>query len=151
MYNIFINDMGYSEYYKKEELKMNLGKKYKQLFEGKKRSNDSGLLEAWNEPEKSDFSTRNNTGKIDQFIDQKELQKVNNHATRDENNMYEDGEEITVPLKRPINGKREFIATVYKDGGMTSFTFEAEDEEAMEAAGIDTLNDLDQFMQDSMF
>ena len=44
MCNIFINDMGYSEYYKKEETKMNLGKKYKQLFEGKTRSNDSRLL-----------------------------------------------------------------------------------------------------------
>ena len=44
MSNIFINDMGYSEYYKKEETKMNLGKKYKQLFEGKTRSNDSKLL-----------------------------------------------------------------------------------------------------------
>ena len=29
MYNIFINDMGYSEYYKKEEQKMHLAKKYK--------------------------------------------------------------------------------------------------------------------------
>ena len=36
--------MGYSEYYKKEETKMNLGKKYKQLFEGKTRSNDFILL-----------------------------------------------------------------------------------------------------------
>ena len=44
MCNIFINDMGYSEYYKKEETKMNLAKKYKQLFEGKTRSNDSKLL-----------------------------------------------------------------------------------------------------------
>ena len=45
MYNIFINDMGYSEYYKKQEQKMNLGKKYKQLFEGKTRSDDSNLVE----------------------------------------------------------------------------------------------------------
>ena len=44
MYNIFINDMGYSEYYKKEEQKMNLAKKYKQLFEGKIRSNDVTLI-----------------------------------------------------------------------------------------------------------
>ena len=44
MCNIFINDMGYSEYYKKEEQKMNLAKKYKQLFEGKTRSNDSKLV-----------------------------------------------------------------------------------------------------------
>ena len=36
--------MGYSEHYKKEEKKMNLGKKYKQLFEGKIRSDDSSLL-----------------------------------------------------------------------------------------------------------
>ena len=114
---------------------MNLAKKYKQLFEGKTRSNDSRLLKE----------------NIDQWIDWKELQKVNNHATRDENNMYDDGEEITVPLKKPIKGKREFIATVYADDGMTSFTFESEDEEAMESVGIDTLNDLPQFMTDSMF
>jgi len=36
--------MGYNEHYKKEEEKMNLGKKYKQLFEGKVRSNDSTLI-----------------------------------------------------------------------------------------------------------
>tara|TARA_B100001778_G_C18434211_1_gene559275 strand:+ start:425 stop:775 length:351 start_codon:yes stop_codon:yes gene_type:complete len=116
---------------------MNLAKKYKQLFEGNIRSNDSKLIK-----ESVD---------IDQWIDWKEMQKVNNHATRDENNMYEDGEEITVPLKKPIKGKREFIATVYADGGMTSFTFEEEDEEAMESVGIDTLNDLPDFMTDSMF
>ena len=36
--------MGYNEHYKKREEKMNLAKKYKQLFEGKVRSNDSTLL-----------------------------------------------------------------------------------------------------------
>ena len=36
--------MGYSEYYKKEEQKMNLAKRYKQLFEGKTRSNDVKLI-----------------------------------------------------------------------------------------------------------
>ena len=36
--------MGYNEHYKKREEKMNLGKKYKQLFEGKIRSNDALLL-----------------------------------------------------------------------------------------------------------
>ena len=36
--------MGYSEHYKKREKKMNLGQKYKQLFEGKIRSNDFTLL-----------------------------------------------------------------------------------------------------------
>ena len=36
--------MGYSEHYKKEEEKMNLGKKYKQLVEDKTRSNDSTLI-----------------------------------------------------------------------------------------------------------
>ena len=39
--------MGYSEHYKKEETKMNLAKKYKQLFEGKARSNDSKLLKEY--------------------------------------------------------------------------------------------------------
>ena len=36
--------MGYSEHYKKKEEQMNLRKKYKQLFEGKIRSDDSSLL-----------------------------------------------------------------------------------------------------------
>jgi len=36
--------MGYNEHYKKREEKMNLGKKYKQLFEGKIRSDDASLL-----------------------------------------------------------------------------------------------------------
>ena len=116
---------------------MNLGKKYKQLFEGKIRSNDSKLIKE--------------TADIDQWIDWKKMQQINNHATRDENNMYADGEAITVPLKKPINGMREFIATVESDDGFTSFTFESEDEEAMESVGIDTLNDLPQFMTDSMF
>ena len=40
--------MGYSEHYKKEEEKMNLGKKYKQLFEGKARSNDITLIKESN-------------------------------------------------------------------------------------------------------
>ena len=39
--------MGYSEHYKKREEKMNLAKKYKQLFEGKTRSNDSKILKEY--------------------------------------------------------------------------------------------------------
>jgi hypothetical protein len=39
--------MGYNEHYKKKEKQMNLGKKYKQLFEGKVRSNDSKLLKEY--------------------------------------------------------------------------------------------------------
>jgi hypothetical protein len=137
MYNIFINDMGYSEYYKKEETKMNLGKKYKQLFEGKIRSNDARLIK-----ESVD---------INQWIDGKKMQKLNDYDNRNSSYMYEDEEEIIVPLKKPIKGKKEFIATVYKDGGMTSFSFEEEDNDAMEAVGIDVWNDLDGFMMDWMF
>tara|TARA_R110002051_G_scaffold28652_2_gene67765 strand:- start:64 stop:441 length:378 start_codon:yes stop_codon:yes gene_type:complete len=36
--------MGYNEHYKNREEKMKLGEKYKQLFEGKTRSNDTTLL-----------------------------------------------------------------------------------------------------------
>ena len=39
--------MGYNEHYKKREEKMNLAKKYKQLFEGKTRSNDAKLLKEY--------------------------------------------------------------------------------------------------------
>ena len=39
--------MGYNEHYKKQEDKMNLGEKYKQLFEGKTRSNDSKILKEY--------------------------------------------------------------------------------------------------------
>tara|TARA_R100001443_G_scaffold72568_2_gene80687 strand:+ start:125 stop:475 length:351 start_codon:yes stop_codon:yes gene_type:complete len=116
---------------------MNLAKKYKQLFEGKIRSNDSKLIK-----ESVD---------IDDWIDWKKMRKINDVDRRGDYNLYEDGEEITVPLKKPINGKREFIATVSADDGYTSFTFEEEDEEAMESVGIDTLNDLGDFMTDSMF
>ena len=138
MYNIFINDMGYSEYYKKEETKMNLGKKYKQLFEGKGiRSNDSKLIK-----ESVD---------INQWIDGKKMRQINDADNRGSYNKYEDGEEITIPLKKPINGKKELTATVYADDGYTSFTFEEEDNEAMESVGIDVLNDLDDFMMDWMF
>ena len=54
--------MGYSEYYKKEETKMNLGKKYKQLFEGKTRSNDSKLLKEYRSFE-LEFSLNNVSSK----------------------------------------------------------------------------------------
>ena len=116
---------------------MDLRKKYKQLFEGKISSNDSKLLK-----ESAD---------IDQWIDWKKMRKINDVDKRGDFDLYQDEEEIVVPLKKPINGKKEFIATVYADGGMTSFTFEEKDEEAMESVGIDTLNDLGDFMTDSMF
>ena len=61
--------MGYSEYYKKEETKMNLGKKYKQLFEGKTRSNDFILL---NESVDKYFSIING----DKLINSKGLSNV---------------------------------------------------------------------------
>ena len=116
---------------------MNLGKKYKQLFEGKTRSNDAKLIKE--------------SVNIDDWIDWKKMRKINDADDRGSYNKYEDGEEITVPLKKPIQGKKEFTATVYADDGYTSFTFEEEDMDAMEAVGIDTLNDLNDFMADSMF
>ena len=44
----------------------------------------------------------------------------------------------------------EFTATVDADAGFTSFSFETEDQEAMESVGID-IDDLSDFMTDSMF
>ena len=55
-----------------------------------------------------------------------------------------------IPLKKPIQGKKEFTATVDVDAGFTSFSFETEDQEAMESVGID-IDDLSDFMTDSMF
>ena len=237
MCNIFINDMGYSEYYKKEEQKMNLAKKYKQLFEGKIRSNDATLINEnaalkfmddgaplldkdkelkrlgmemspafvspnmvqlrfksgaakrniydikrvllynhlggardidWSEIKlegddvfiifNGSKTTSSSKGTVatseqvdpEQYIDVNKIRQINNVDSRDENNMYEDGEEITVPLKKPIQGKKEFTATVDADAGFTSFSFETEDQEAMESVGID-IDDLSDFMTDSMF
>ena len=82
--------------------------------------------------------------------DKKKLRQINNVDSRGEMNMYEDGEEITIPLKKPIQGKKEFTATVDADAGFTSFSFETEDQEAMESVGID-IDDLSDFMTDSMF
>ena len=86
----------------------------------------------------------------EEYIDVNKMRQINNVDSRGEMNMYEDGEEITVPLKKPIQGKKEFTATVDADAGFTSFSFETEDQEAMESVGID-IDDLSDFMTDSMF
>ena len=114
-----------------------LKEQYARLFKGRVSSNDAKLINEDVDPA--------------EYIDVNKMQQINDVDKRGEINMYEDGEKITVPLKKPIDGKREFIATVYADDGYTSFTFEEEDEKAFESVGIDTLNDLDAFMEESMF
>jgi hypothetical protein len=114
-----------------------LKEQYARLFKGRPSSNDAKLIKEDVDPE--------------EYIDVNKMRQINDVDKRGEINMYEDGEEIKVPLKKPIDGKREFIATVYADDGYTSFTFEEEVEEAFESVGIDTLNDLGDFMEDSMF
>ena len=122
---------------------MNLGKKYKQLFEGKVRSNDAKLLK------------ENAEAEIDALIDWKEVQKANDHANRNEYNMYEDGEEIVIPLRKPWvsaenpEGISELNAEVYKDSGFTSFSLFSSSVAALEAMGID-MDDFADWMQETM-
>ena len=84
------------------------------------------------------------------YIDVDKMQQKNRYYDRNPQNMYKHGEKIIVPLKRPIGGKKELMATVYKDGGFTSFSFEDEDIDKMEEMGLD-YNDLNDFMEESMF
>jgi hypothetical protein len=113
-----------------------LKEQYARLFKGRTSSNDAKLIK-----ENADF---------EQYIDVDKMQQINRYDDRDDQNMYEDGEEIIVPLKRPIGGKKELTATVAKDGGFTSFSFEEADEDAIEAAGLDYY-DLSEFMEEHMF
>ena len=114
-------------------MKKNLLKEqYARLFKGKPMSNDAKLIK-----ENVDF---------ERYIDVDKMRKIN-YAGEE---PYEDGEEIIVPLKRPISGKKELKSTVYKDDGFTSFTFEDEDIDAMNAVGIDE-DDLSEFMEEEMF
>ena len=117
---------------------MNLAKKYKQLFEGKVRSNDLKLL-------KEDASAE-----IDKLIDYKEVQKANDYDGRDESSMYDQGEEIIIPLLTPLSGLKESTAEVYKDTGFTSFSLDSKSLKALEAAGIDK-EDFDEWMTEVMF
>ena len=118
-------------------MKKNLLKEqYARLFKGRVSSNDVKLIK-----ESADF---------EQYIDVDKMRQINRHDDRDSQSMYEDGEEIIVPLKRPIGGKKELKSTVYKDDGFTSFSFEDEDIDVMNAVGIDE-DDLSEFMEENMF
>ena len=118
-------------------MKKNLLKEqYARLFKGKPMSNDTKLIK-----ENTDF---------ERYIDVNKMRQINRYDDRDDQSMYEDGEEIIVPLKRPIGGKKELKSTVYKDTGFTSFTFEDEDIDAMNAVGLDE-DDLSEFMEEEMF
>jgi len=109
---------------------MNLGKKYKQLFEGRISSNDSKLL-------KESYDDDERVLPFDELVDIDGLAKVNDIAGRNEQNMYEDEEEITIPLLTPLGDVEELMATVDKDAGMTSFSLFSSSIEALEAAGYD--------------
>ena len=118
-------------------MKKNLLKEqYARLFKGKPMSNDAKLIK-----ENADF---------ERYIDVDKMRKLNRYDDRDDQSMYEDQEEIIVPLKRPIGGKRELTATVYKDTGFTSFSLEEADEDAMEAVGLD-YDEFSEFMEEEMF
>ena len=74
--------MGYSEHYKKEQKKMNLGKKYKQLFEGKTRSNDATLIKENANPKVQavydsiyNYSDEDSLEILNQYIDDAGLEK----------------------------------------------------------------------------
>jgi hypothetical protein len=118
-------------------MKKNLLKEqYARLFKGRPMSDDAKLINEDVDPGK--------------YIDVNKMQQINRYDDRDDQSMYEDGEEITVPLKMPIGGKKEFIATVYKDDGFTSFSFEEKDEDAMDVVGLDSY-DVGEWMEEHMF
>ena len=100
---------------------MNLGKKYKQLFEGKLRSNDSGLLnEAWIEPEKSDFSTRNKIGKIDPNL---RVKVLNHNETSDD----------AIDFEGTINGKPWTASKEYmRDGAIFTSVYDTPTQDTIE-------------------
>ena len=106
---------------------MNLAKKYKQLFEGKVRSNDNRLLE--------DAYAHERLLPFDKLVDINKLHKVNNVEKRGEINMYADGEEITIPLLTPLGNEKELMATADVDAGFTSFSLFSSSIEALEVAG----------------
>jgi len=125
--------MGYSEYYKKEETKMNLAKKYKQLFEGKTRSNDSKLLK--------------------EFQYEKDWEDVIDMDSFDFETLVaaKDGSEVQIPVyqgevgggfrKDTTVANQEFdeflIATIDKSqGDYWTFEFDKDSAAALEASGV---------------
>ena len=120
-----------------------LKEQYARLYKGRPSSNDAKLLK--------ESKLLNEDVDPGEYIDVDKMRKLNRYDLRDSHDMYDDGEKIIVPLKKPIGGKTEFEAEVYKDTGFTSFSFTDKDMDAFESVGIDTLNELDRFMEDNMF
>ena len=131
--------MGYSEYYKKEEEKMNLAKKYKQLFEGKARSNDSKILKEYRSFELD----------WEDVIDIAQM----NQTFEDYYVTAEDGSEVQIPLeqgeflsgsplrrdtKGPATGNTKFLtATIDKSAGdFYKFEFDKASVDVLEKAGV---------------
>ena len=132
--------MGYSEYYKKEEEKMNLAKKYKQLFEGKARSNDSKILKEYRSFELD----------WEDVIDIAQM----NQTSEDYYVTAEDGSEVQIPLeqgeflsgsplrrdtKGPATGNTKFLtATIDKSAGdFYKFEFDKASVDVLKKAGVD--------------
>ena len=132
--------MGYSEYYKKEEEKMNLAKKYKQLFEGKARSNDSKILKEYRSFELD----------WEDVIDIAQM----NQTFEDYYVTAEDGSEVQIPLeqgeflsgsplrrdtKGPATGNTKFLtATIDKSAGdFYKFEFDKASVDVLKKAGVD--------------
>ena len=129
--------MGYSEYYKKEEKKMNLAKKYKQLFEGKSRSNDSKIIKEMFE------------------LDWEDVIDLDQMGATFEDYYYtaEDGSEVQIPLeqgeflsgsplrrdtKGPATGNTKFLtAKIDKSAGdFYKFEFDKASADVLKKAGV---------------
>jgi hypothetical protein len=102
---------------------MNLQEQYKRLFKSRTSSNDSKLLS-----EAKGF---------EDIVDVQKFIRVNDLKNRDEMEMFEDGEELVIPLKKSINGENEFYADVDVFDGGTSFRLDKDLVDALNNMGVD--------------
>jgi hypothetical protein len=118
---------------------MNLQENYKRLFKGRIRSNDSKLLS-----EAQGFAD---------IVDVQEFIKVNDLNNRDEMQMFDNEEELIIPLKKgmELNGKNEFIADVDVFDGGTSFLLPNDLVDALEELGIDEDDFKEEMEEDYIF
>jgi hypothetical protein len=102
---------------------MNLQEQYKRLFKSRTSSNDSKLLS-----EAKGF---------EDIVDVQKFIRVNDLKNRDEMEMFEDGEELVIPLKKSINGENDLYADVDVFDGGTSFRLDKDLVDALNNMGVD--------------
>jgi hypothetical protein len=116
---------------------MNLQEQYKRLFKSRTSSNDSKLLS-----EAKGF---------EDIVDVQKFIRVNDLKNRDEMEMFEDGEELVIPLKKSINGENEFYADVDVFDGGTSFRLDKDFVDALNSMGIDDIDFVREMEEDYIF